>query len=124
MTFIFGGVYQGMEDYAREACGAQEICILDEETTEIDFSARAIGGIERFVLGCVRRGENAVDYFRAHEDKWQDAVLIGVDISCGVVPLDAQMRLWRDENGRLNNYLAGKAAHAVRLFCGLPQVIK
>ena len=30
MIFVFGGAYQGMEDYAREQCGAAEIVHLTE----------------------------------------------------------------------------------------------
>ena len=124
MIFIFGGAYQGMEEYARTHCGASEICTVNEDTQEIDFSCGCVAGIERFVLGCVRRGESAEEYFRKHADAWKDAVLIGVDFSCGVVPMDAQLRMWRDENGRLNNLLSGCADRVIRMFCGIPQVIK
>ena len=124
MVFVFGGAYQGMEEYAREACGASEICALTEHMAEIDFSCGALCGLDRFVLGCVGRGVSARDYFEAHRDAWRDAVLIGTDFSCGLVPMDAEQRLWREENGRLNNYLAGEAARVVRMFCGIAQVLK
>lgn len=124
MVFIFGGAYQGAEDYAREMYGVDTICMLDENVREIDFSNRVIGGVDRFVLGCVRRGESAKDYFESHLDALSNAILLGTDLSCGVVPLDAEMRAWRDENGRVNNYLANAAERVVRMFCGIPQVIK
>lgn len=124
MIFIFGGAYQGMEDYAREHCGAGEICMLDEDAREIDFSAGCIAGLDKFVLGCVDRGESACDYFQRHADRWRDAVLVGTDFSCGVVPMDARLRMWRDENGRLNNLLASRADCVVRMFCGIAQVLK
>ena len=124
MIFVFGGAYQGMEDYAREQCGAAETVQLTEDDAQIDFSSGAVAGLERFVLGCVRRGENAREYFEAHRDEWKDAVLIGTDFSCGLVPMEAENRLWREENGRLNNYLAGEAVRVVRMFCGIAQVIK
>lgn len=122
MTFIFGGAYQGMEEYAREAYGARRFCMLDEQSREIDFTADAVMGLEKYVLGCVRRGE---DPRAAFEDgKYEKCLLIGMDFSCGVVPMDAEMRRWRDENGRLNNYLSARAERVVRMFCGLPQVLK
>ena len=124
MILIFGGAHQGMEEYARKVCGAREIRTVDEESREIDFSTGAVCGLERFALGCVRRGENAREYFEAHRDEWKDAVLIGTDFSCGLVPMEAENRLWREENGRLNNYLAGEAVRVVRMFCGIAQVIK
>lgn len=124
MIFIFGGAHQGMEDYARAVCGASEIFALTEEAREIDFSAGAVCGLDRFALGCVRRGESAVEYFDRHAGEWEKCVLIGTDFSCGIVPMDAQLRLWREENGRLNSYLAARAERVVRMFCGLAQVLK
>ena len=124
MIFVFGGAYQGMEEYAREQCGAKEIVRLSEDDAQIDFSTGAVAGLERYVLGCVRRGESAREYFENHRDAWKDAVLIGTDFSCGLVPMEAKNRLWREENGRLNNFLAGAAERVVRMFCGIAQVIK
>ena len=124
MTFIFGGAYQGMEEYVRNELGMNEICMLDENTRELDLSKKAFCGVERFVLGCVRRGENAKEYFEAKLDALKGAVLIGVDLSCGVVPMEAEMRFWRDENGRVNNLLAVHAQCVVRMFCGIAQVLK
>lgn len=124
MVFIFGGAHQGMEDYAREVCGAREIRAVDEDSREIDFSTGAVCGLEHFALGCVRRGECPAAWFEAHAEEWKDCVLIGMDFSCGLVPMDAQLRLWREENGRLNNLLAARAERVVRMFCGIAQVLK
>lgn len=124
MIFVFGGAHQGMEDYALKISGAQRVHMLDEGGQNLVFSAPVIGGLEKFALGCVRRGESAVDAFAAHADEWRNSVLIGLDLSCGVVPMDAEMRLWRDENGRLNNYIAAQAKHVARMFCGIAQELK
>lgn len=123
MEFVFGGDYQGMEEYVLEHSGHLPL-VLHEGTTSIDFSAPALAGLELFVLGCVCRGESARAYFEAHREAWQHCILIGKDYSCGIVPMDAQCRLWREENGRLNNYLAAEATRVVRCFCGLWQVLK
>ena len=124
MIFIFGGAYQGMEDSAREVCGAEEIRAVNEEDREIDFSVGAVCGLERFALGCVRRGESPTEWLEAHAAQWADCILIGQDFSCGLVPMDAEMRLWREAHGRMHNLLAGRAERVVRMFCGIAQVIK
>lgn len=124
MIFIFGGAYQGMEEYAQNELGAGEICVLTEDTREFDFRYKAFTGIERFVLGCVRRGESAKAYLESNQAMLESCILIGMDLSCGVVPMDAQLRAWRDENGRVNNHLAAQADSVVRLFCGIAQKIK
>ena len=59
MIFILGGSDQGKTDFALERFGrtAGDVFVCDEETREIDFSKRVVAHIERFALGCVRRGE-------------------------------------------------------------------
>ncbi len=46
------------------------------------------------------------------------------EVGCGVVPIDAFERLWREEVGRLCCDLAAKAQVVLRVACGLPQVLK
>ena len=53
-----------------------------------------------------------------------DSVVICEDIFCGVVPVDPEMRAWREATGRMMNELCRHADRVVRLFCGIPQVLK
>ena len=126
MIFIIGGSDQGKRAFARETLGLSEgdFLICSEDTREIDFRFRCIAHIERFALGCVQRGESPEDYWRAHLDRLDGKVLIADDISCGIVPVDATLRAWREANGRANAFLAGRAERVWRVFCGLGQVIK
>lgn len=124
MTFIFGGAYQGQEEYARDALGAGEVFAMSEGDECFDVSKKAITGLDAFVLGCIRRGVSAAEVFKKQADELADAVLIGSDFSSGLVPMDAETRLRREENGRLNNAIAARADHVIRMFCGLPQIIK
>lgn len=123
MIFVFGGAHQGRKEFVR-SLGYAEIRTADEETRILDFSSGAVRGLDRWALGCVRRGEEPAQLLAAMEDAWQGCALIGTDFSCGVVPMDAELRAWREANGRMNNYLAQKAERVVRLFCGLPQELK
>ncbi len=122
MIFVFGGAHQGRGEFVR-SLGYARILEADEGGA-IDFSAGAVRGLERWALGCVRRGESPVERFAALEPEWCDCALIGTDFSCGVVPMEPELRRWREENGRLNNYLAARAERVVRMFCGLPQELK
>ena len=78
MIFVFGGAYQGMEDYAREQCGAAEIVHLTENDAQIDFSTGAVAGLERYVLGCVRRGVSRVKPMCSSRERsriWQQSLI-------------------------------------------------
>lgn len=126
MIFVIGGSYQGKCEFVRKTyqLKEEEIFICTEDTREIDFTKRAVAHIERFALGCIRRGEEPAEYWKSHIEQIGNMILISDDVSCGVVPIDETIRAWREANGRANNYLAGQAERVWRVFCGLGQVLK
>ena len=125
MEFIIGGAYQGKINCARNTFAVQdnEIFTCTEEN-DIEFGARCIYKLEEFTLWCVRNGRDATEIFRENREKWENSVLICMDIFCGVVPLGADMRAWRDMTGRLCAYLSSEADSVTRMFCGLEQRLK
>ena len=112
MILIIGGAYQGKLEFAKEKFGFAEDQIFTCERGEIDFSKPCINAIEEFTLHC----DDPVGYFRAHKDQWRNVVLICQDMSGGVVPLGADMRSWRQRNGRLCQYLSKEADSVSRIF--------
>ena len=125
MDFIIGGAYQGKLNCARNTFAVRDSEIFTcTEENGIEFGARCIYKIEEFTLWCVRNGMDATEIFRENREKWENSVLICMDIFCGVVPLGADMRAWRDMTGRLCAYLSEEAASVTRMFCGLPQRLK
>ncbi len=124
MHLIIGGAFQGKLDYAVKKYGLSEGDIFEcSESGEIEFK-KCVNHLERFTLGCVRRGLEPAEVFMSSPELWRDRILICEDISSGVVPVDAVMRAWREANGRLLNWLSPQAESVTRLFCGLPQVLK
>lgn len=122
MVLIIGGAYQGKTEYAKKTYSLQDADIFTCENTDIDPNARAIRHLERFALACVRAGKEPAEVLRALD--LSDKILICEDISCGVVPMDAVEREWREAVGRMNAMLAAKAERVTRLFCGLPLELK
>ena len=51
-------------------------------------------------------------------------VVICTEVGQGIVPLDADARLWRDEVGSVCEELASRADRVVRLVCGIPIFLK
>ena len=125
MNFIIGGAYQGKLDCAKKKYSVteEEIFTCTEENG-IVFGARCIDKIEEFTLWCVRNEQDATEIFRKHRAGWENSVLICQDIFCGVVPMGADMRAWREMTGRLCAYLSAEAESVTRMFCGLEQVLK
>lgn len=120
MVLIIGGAYQGKLDFAKEALDVQENEIFFCTGGEIDFSFRCIANLEKFV----RETPDPVGFFEKNRGKWQDSVLICQDIFCGVVPMGAENRDWRQNCGRFCQYLAKEADRVSRIFCGLEQRLK
>jgi len=125
MDLIIGGAYQGKLEYAKRKYDLGENDVFT--CTEIDgirFGARCLDKAGEFALWCVRNGEDAVEFLQQHKDEWKDSIFICEDIFCGVVPLGADMRAWREMSGRMCSYLSSEAENVTRIFCGLPQVLK
>ena len=118
MVLIIGGAYQGKLDFAKETFGITEVytCTGDE----IDFSQSCIYRIEEFTA----HHPDPVSYFESHREEWRNSVLIIQDIFCGVVPMGAENRAWRQRTGRLAQYLSREADRVSRVFCGLEQRLK
>ena len=126
MKFIIGGSYQGKLEFAREAFSLEDsdIFICMAETDAIDFSKKCIAYIDKYALNRIRAGKEPADAFKDHMCELAEAVIISNDVSCGIVPIDTDLRAWREACGRMNNYLAREADEVWRLFCGLPQKLK
>ena len=120
MILIIGGAYQGKLDYAKNTLGVTDGEVFTCCDGQIDFSRRCIYRIEEFTFSNM----DPVGYFRAHREQWENSVLILQDIFCGVVPLGADVRAWRQRTGRLAQYLSAEAAQVSRIFCGLEQRLK
>lgn len=120
MILIIGGAYQGKLDFARTRFGLTQDDIFVCDGAQIDFSRRCIYALEEFT----REHPDPIAYFEENREKWRDSILIVRDIFCGVVPVDAGQRRWRQETGRLCQYLSREAAQVSRIFCGLENRLK
>ena len=120
MILIIGGAYQGKLDFAMATFGITDSDAHICDAGEIDFSKRCIYKIEEFTA----HNEDPIGYFEAHRENWQDSILILQDIFCGVVPMGAENRAWRQRTGRLAQYLSKEATQVSRIFCGLEQRLK
>ena len=120
MILIIGGTCQGKLDFAQKQYGITEEEIYTCTAGEIDFSKQCIYKIEAFTY----HHPDPIGYFKANREHWENSILICQDIFCGVVPMGAENRAWRQNTGRLCQYLAAEAAQVSRIFCGLEQRLK
>lgn len=102
MIFITGPLFSGKTDYARTLCREDELCL--------DAWALAAGESDLTALA---------DRLAA-----QYKVIVATEAGGGVVPIDPIQRAEREAAGRLSCLLAERAETVVRVFCGLPMILK
>lgn len=127
MKLITGGAYQGKLDFALKTfkLAREDVYVCSQYCPSVDFRP-CIYELEEFSLSIVtlNDGPEPLEYFRQHKSEWNNSIIIATDISCGVVPMDALEREWREAHGRLMNYLSGEADTVIRLFLGIPEILK
>jgi len=126
VVLIFGGVYQGKLDYALNQFGLSEdeIHRCRETDTDMPNNAKAVYEIDRWILALIQASADVNEKIKQFALENPDAIVIGNDISCGVVPVDPMMRAWRDAVGRSLGILAQQSDEVVRLYCGIPTKLK
>lgn len=122
MILVIGGAYQGKLDYVKNKYPEKSVYNCTNE--EIDLSADVINSFHQAVMFRLRRGIDPVEYVKQNLTLLEDKIIICDDISCGVVPIDAEMRNWREAVGRCLNFLSSEADEVIRLFCGIGSRIK
>lgn len=128
MVLIIGGAYQGKLDYAKEEYGLtdEDVFTCEEGSTAVGFDEKIVDHFERYVLALIKAGqvpEKAVS-MQLRANRYKGRIIICDDISQGVVPMDVTERAWREGVGRTMVRVAKQADKVVRVFCGIPVVLK
>ena len=125
MKLIIGGACHGKLDYALEhGDPVVSVCQCTETEQQIDFTKDIINSLHLGILAQIRNGIDPLAYFGNHIEQLKSKIIICDDISCGVVPIDKEMRLWRETVGRVLVLLGKHADEVVRVFYGLGTRIK
>ena len=107
MIFVTGPLFSGKREYIQNA-----LHLSPEE-----FAARAVWDAEQLAA-------DAPDLEKLAEKLAGREIVIASELGGGVVPVDPAERAAREAAGRLACLLARRADVVVRVYCGLPQVLK
>lgn len=125
MVLIFGGAYQGKVEFALEKFDLSEKDVFNcTDSGDIDYTCKVINNLDQRILGWVREETEARDEFAKNIEALRDKIIIVNDISQGVVPMEKELRAWREMVGRAMLYLSKEADQVYRVFCGIGQQIK
>lgn len=101
MIFVFGPLWSGKRAFARDALGC------DAPVCDAQELARSRADLETLA-----------------DELAANAVVIASEVGGGVVPAERAEREARERAGRLTCLLAERAETVVRVFCGIPTVLK
>jgi adenosyl cobinamide kinase/adenosyl cobinamide phosphate guanylyltransferase len=127
VILIVGGSYQGKLDYALRRFGYGEGDVYGCAESEPDLSPGdkpVIYKIEKWVLAAMRSGADPAARLGVLMPALAEKVVVCTDVSCGVVPVESELRQWRECVGRAAAILARASDEVIRLFCGIPTRIK
>ena len=122
---ILGGRYQGKRSYAEKLYGTfPAVYNLETESPENITSPGLVLNFHLGVRTLLNGGISPCEFVMSRIEVLRECVIVGDEISGGVVPMDEFGRLWRDETGRVYQLLVREADIVDRVFAGLALRLK
>lgn len=134
MELYIGGRAQGKTEYVTKQY--PNAFVYDESSYEDMFtecrSSKAMGVLlwNHFHLSMKRLLASGI----SPEELWKDIcaleeaseqlIIISDEIGSGIVPMEKEERIYREETGRMLCRIAKQATRVTRIFCGIPCILK
>jgi adenosyl cobinamide kinase/adenosyl cobinamide phosphate guanylyltransferase len=112
MILIIGPAYSGKSAYAK---------MLAQQKNRGDGPCVLLTEVQEQVLGQM---DEAALQALADSLCRQAQIMTASETGAGIVPMDGPLRLLREKQGNLLSILAQRAECVVRVFYGIPEVIK
>lgn len=107
MVFVTGPLYSGKKTFVKEWKGWDDRELERNALWDVQELAAGREDLESLARELARK-----------------EVVIAVEVGGGVVPVDPAERSAREAAGRLACLLARRADQVIRVFCGIPTVLK
>ncbi len=106
MKLVVGGVHQGKTVFAHTL--SEHVC----------------DDLHCLIREWMQSGEDLREQVSRMEKAYADGVITVAEVGCGLVPMDAFEREYRETVGRISCRLAAQAAEVYRITCGIAVRIK
>lgn len=118
MKLIIGGLGQGKLNYVLASAG-----LTEADTAPVLTDKPVIYGLHHIIRDLLEQNRDPLEVLSFAADH-PDVIFICDEVGSGVVPVHPEERAWREAVGRVCCELAKEADTVVRVFCGLPMVLK
>lgn len=126
MIMITGGAFQGKTDYAKQRFGFSDSEVLNGESCDLEevFTAKCVAEYHLIVKRLLEEDADTQEFTRRLCREAPDAVIIINEIGAGIIPLEKNERIRREETGRSGCIIAENSREVIRIVCGIPVKIK
>ncbi len=145
MILVIGGAFQGKTAFVEEQFYLSDADIFRipllsskeypnqgtdfslesyQEMKEAVLSAKAIANYEEWIRWQMAAGEDLEAFWKRFLEEQKDAIVIAREIGQGIVPLEKELRLFREQAGRMLCEIAKEAEEVWRVYCQIPMKIK
>lgn len=124
IQLILGGCFQGKLDFALQLTGLSQQEVADETMPDAWVEKPILNRLHRLVYELLQQGEHPETVLENVLSYNPNAVILCDEIGCGVVPMGALERQYRETVGRICCGLARRAERVIRVQCGIPIVLK
>lgn len=131
MRLVTGGAHQGKLEYAKKTLGNLEDA--DEKPVWVDgencsfeavFTCDGIYHFERLIRRMMKSGKDTDNLASSIAAANPGIVIVSTEIGCGLVPVDAFDREYREQTGRICTQLANFSPQVDRVVCGIALTLK
>jgi len=124
MILIFGGAYNGKLEFVKEKYELNNDDIFFCTNQTLKFDKKVLCGLHIFTKACVLNNINSLEILENNMQNLKDKIIICDDINSGIVPMGKLDRVWREETGRVLQFLTKQSSSVYRIFFGLQEELK
>lgn len=126
MIMITGGAFQGKRDFAKKYFSIDENDILNGADCDFDkvFSAKCVCDYHLFIGRLINEKIDPLEFTEKLCKENRNIIIIMNEIGCGIISLEKNERIWREQVGRAGCIIAENSSDVIRICCGIPIKIK
>lgn len=126
MVMITGGAFQGKRECLKKICRLSDKDIISGADCLIEdlFTAAAVAEYHELVKRLIAENIDVSDFTERFCRENKNAAVIINEVGCGIIPLEKSERIYREEVGKAGCIIAAHSETVIRVFCGVPQIIK
>jgi hypothetical protein len=124
VILIFGGSYNGKLEFVKEKYQLSDGDIFFCTNQTLQFNKKVLCGLHIFTRDCVLNNINSLEILENNITFLKDKIIICDEINSGIVPMEKVDRAWREETGRVLQFLTKQSSSVYRVFFGLEEKVK